>query len=104
MQNLREKLKVICVDLDGTLCQGEVWTEEDCLRAKPIEKNIKETNRLFQRHFIVIYTSRRDNLIPATLEWLRRNNVRYMAISNNKCSADIYIDNKNLRPEEMRKL
>jgi hypothetical protein len=43
-------------------------------------------------------------LIPATLEWLRRNNVQYQAFSNKKASADIYIDDKNIKPEEMKNL
>lgn len=102
--NQRNNLRVICVDLDGVLCEGEIWTPEDCLKAKPIEKNIKEVNRLHQEHFIVIYTARRDNLIPTTLEWLRRNNVQYQAFSNKKTSADFYVDDKNLIPEDMEDL
>jgi uncharacterized HAD superfamily protein len=104
MENQRNNLKVILVDLDGVLCKGDTWNPEDCLKAKPIEKNIEEVNRLHQKHFVVIYTSRRDNLIPATLEWLRRNNVQYQAFSNKKSAADIYIDDRSINPEDMEDL
>ncbi len=86
--------KVILVDMDGTLSQGVSWTPADCKKAKPIEKMIKKVNQVYLTNFIIIYTARRDELIPATLEWLRRNNVRYHAISNLKCGAEIYIDDK----------
>ena len=102
--NTRAKLKVIAVDLDGTLCTGVAWDEKSCLKAKPIEENIKEVNRLHKTNFIFIWTARRDNLIPATLEWLRRNNVSYMAISNKKASSDIYVDDRAIRPNELKNL
>jgi len=95
------KGKVILVDLDGTLCNGEAWTVFDCLNALPKQKIINKVNRAYQSNFIVIYTARRDRLIPATLQWLRRNNVMYHAISNHKCSADIYVENKAIQPEEL---
>ena len=87
-------LKVIAVDLDGVLCKGESWTPEQCLKAKPILKNIERVNKLHKTNFIVIYTARRDFLIEATLKWLRKNGVEFQAISNKKMSADLYIDDK----------
>jgi len=89
-------MKIILVDLDGTLCKGESFTPEDCLKAKPIAKNIKKVNDLHLTNYIIIYTARRDALLPATLEWLRRNNVQYQAISNKKASAHIYVDNRSI--------
>jgi len=94
-------MKIILIDLDGTLCEGDCFTEEECLNAKPIEENIKETNRLHLKNYVVIYTARRDKLIPATLEWLRRNNVHFQAISNKKSSAHIYIDNRAKKFDEL---
>lgn len=90
---------IICVDVDGTLTKGVAWTSEECLAAIPNNELIERVNYLYQRNFIVIWTARRDNLIPATLEWLRRNNVRYHSISNLKCSGDLYIDDKAMRSE-----
>lgn len=93
--------KVILIDLDKTLTTTEAWTKEDCLSAGVNLEMAKKVEDLFQKNFIVIYTARRDENIPATLEWLRRNNIRWHAISNNKCAADVYIDDKMIRPEEL---
>jgi len=87
-------LKVIAVDIDGVLCEGEAWTPEDCLSAKPKKKNIERVNELYKTNFIVIYTARRDHLIEATLKWLRTNGVDFQAFSNKKMSADLYLDDK----------
>lgn len=99
--NLRDKLKVILVDLDGVLCNGESFTEKQCQNAKPNNKIIGKINELYKVNFIVIYTARRDHLIPATLRWLRRNGVYFHAFSNNKTSADIYIDERAIKPSEL---
>jgi len=92
----RVKLQVIAVDMDGVLCSGEHWTPEECLTAEPLTGNISRVADLYKWNFIIIYTARKDEMIPATLEWLRRNNVRYHAISNLKMCADAYIDDKNI--------
>lgn len=93
--------KVVLFDLDQTLCKEECWTPEDCLSATPNLKIIDKINKIYLRNFVVIYTARRDENIPATLKWLRKHNISFHAISNHKCSADIYIDDKAYRPEEI---
>lgn len=101
MKQTKYKGKVILVDLDNTLCIGEAWTIKDCISMLPNTPVKNKVNKLYQTNFIVVYTARRDNLIPATLQWLRQNNVMYHAISNHKCSADIYVDDKSIKPEEL---
>jgi uncharacterized HAD superfamily protein len=93
--------KIVLFDLDGTLCVEECWTAEECKNATLREDIAEKLNELYQKNFIVIYTARRDENIPATLEWLRRNNIRFHAITNLKSAADVYIDDKALRPEEI---
>ena len=95
--NNMSNLKVIAVDIDGVLCKGECWTPEQCLKAKPILKNIEKVNELGKFNFIVIYTARRDFLVEASLKWLKINGVEFQAISNKKMSADSYIDDKILK-------
>jgi len=90
------ELKVIAVDLDGVLCKGECWNNKQCRKAKPIQKNIDKVNELHKTNFIIIYTARRDYLIPVTLRWLRLNGVEFQAISNKKMAADLYYDDKML--------
>jgi len=91
------KRKFILVDIDGVLCTGICWTSKDVAKAKPIQKTINRVNRLYRQNFIVIYTARRDHLIAATLRWLRMNGIQFHAFSNNKCAADIYIDDHNAK-------
>jgi len=59
--------------------------------AEPRLDVIAKINLLYQDHNIIIYTARRDELLPATLQWLRKHNVRYHSISNLKCPADLYV-------------
>jgi len=89
------KKQVILVDFDGVLSTGEAWTPEDCEKAEPIEENIKKVNELAKYNFIVVYTARRDELIYASLKWLKRHGVEFDAISNNKTAANYYVDDKN---------
>lgn len=57
----------------------------------------KEVEKYYHNAFVIIYTARKDELIPATLEWLRRNNVRWHAFSNIKIPASLYVDDKARR-------
>lgn len=92
---------VIAVDLDGTMCET-CWTPRQCLTAEPIDGAIAKVNEMSKQcNFIIIYTARPDKLIPATLKWLRKHNVKYDAICNNKMVADVYIDEKNKTFEEV---
>ena len=95
------KAKIIMVDLDGTLCKGEAWTPKDCLKAKPIQKNIDKVNKLSRGNLVVIWTARNDNLMTATFKWLKENGVCFDAVSNEKPGANIYIDDKMKRFEEV---
>lgn len=88
---------IVCIDMDKTLCNEVCFTPQECLDATPQEWVIETVAEAYKTGFIVIYTARVDELIPATLEWLRRNNVRYHAISNLKIPAAIYLDDKAVR-------
>lgn len=102
MENFQRK--VIAVDLDGTLCLGTAWDEESARNAEPRTEIIEKVNQLFEKNFIVIYTARRDHLLPSSLEWLRRNNVRYHAISNLKVGAELYLDDHSITEEKFMEL
>ena len=92
--------RVIGIDCDGVLCTGEAWTPEDVINAEPKLEVIAKVNELYETRFIVIYTARRDHLIPATIQWLRKNGVHYHAISNRKIPLDILIDDKVTNVED----
>lgn len=97
------KPKVICVDMDGTLCSGMAWKPSDIPKLKPKKDIIEKVNRLSMVNFIVIYTARRDHLIYETLLWLRKHGVRYHAISNLKIGGSVYIDDKALNIKDFRR-
>ena len=80
--------------MDGTLCNEVCYTVKEIQKATPNKKMVEFCDKHFREDFVVIYTARVDELIPATLEWLRRNNVRYHAISNLKIPASVYFDDK----------
>ncbi len=88
--------KVILIDCDGTLTKGICWTPEDCLNAEPRQEVIDKVNSL-SNMWVIVYTARRDELIPATIQWLRKHNVRYHAISNIKIPACVgYVDDNSI--------
>ena len=90
--------RIIAVDVDGVLTKEICWTPEECLNAEPNKGIIKMVERLYKENFIVIYTARTDELIVPTLQWLRKNEVKFNAFSNNKMAADLYIDDKAFNP------
>lgn len=90
---------VILVDVDGTLCEEVCYTPETCRTATPRLDVIERVNQLYERNFIVIYTARRDHLIPATLEWLRGAGVHFHSISNFKIPCELLVDDKAMTPE-----
>lgn len=90
---------VIAVDLDGTLCFGESFTEEDCLKAEPIWDMIIMVNDILYKEkesFIIIHTSRRESLRNATEFWLRKYEVKYHVLVCEKLWAQYYIDDRNV--------
>ena len=96
--------RIINVDVDGTLTNESCFTAEQVLRATPKQHIIDKIARLYEEDYIVIYTARRDSLIVATLEWLRRNNIRWHAFSNQKPPSDAYIDDLAVSIEDVDKL
>jgi hypothetical protein len=92
---------VLCVDMDGSCCIGTAWTPEEVMELAPNQPFIDAVNARYTENFVIIHTARRDHLIPATLEWLRRNGVHYHAISNHKIGAEEYWDDRSYRPDEV---
>tara|TARA_Y100000768_G_C23914683_1_gene651772 strand:- start:2 stop:361 length:360 start_codon:yes stop_codon:yes gene_type:complete len=103
---MSSKIKTICFDIDNTICNTK---GSDYKKSKPILKNIKFINYLYQKGFkIKIFTARymgrnNDNQNKAkkmakkiTLQQLKKWNLKYHRIYFGKPSSDLYIDDKNL--------
>lgn len=98
---MKNNRQILAFDVDGTLCKEVCWTPEECLKATPVKKVIDSINSHHDDAITIIHTARKDELIPATLKWLRDNGVHYWAITNQKLPADQYVDDHAIRPEEL---
>ena len=87
--------KVIAVDLDGTLCHGEFWGNEECV---PVQEMIDKVTVWYNKGaHIIIYTARQPKYFPVTQAWLMRHQVPFHGITMQmKPGADVYIDDKGL--------
>jgi hypothetical protein len=99
-------MKIICFDLDGVLCSTKKNLYKD---SKPIIKNIKFVNYLYDQGFYIkIYTSRfmgrnKDNIRKANLQGfqftskqLKKWKIKYHKLIMGKISYDIFVDDKSL--------
>jgi len=103
--NYKNKKKIICFDLDDTICSTK---KKNYLSAKPKKKVINLINALYKNHIIKIYTSRymgrnNENVSKAkkqgfqnTKKQLRKWNLNYHELIMGKPSFDILIDDKAL--------
>lgn len=100
------KFKIICFDLDNTLCKtiGSRYHS-----SKPIKKNIKLVNLLYKKgYYIKIFTARfmgrsNQNKILAqkkansmTINQLKKWKVNYHKLILGKPSYDLFIDDKSI--------
>lgn len=93
----------ICVDFDKTLTTGEganFWEdgEED-----PDEAMIEWVNQKYvEGNTIIIWTARPWKYAGQTAGMLTKWGVRYHGLRMEKGSGDIYVDDKSVRPEEVK--
>lgn len=92
--------KVIAVDLDGTLCTGEFWGEDE---PEPIQSHIDYIWELYKKGaIIIIYTARDPRYFVQTNAWLIKNGVPFHGITmQKKIGADLYIDDKSLNIDDV---
>lgn len=92
--------KLICVDMDGTLCEGESWGKG---YSKPYKDRIEFVNNLYNNGgHIIIYTARFPEMYAKTAAWLTKYGVRFHGIAiGKKPGADIYIDDKALNVDDV---
>ena len=92
--------KLICVDLDGTLCEGEFWGDGE---PKPIQVAIDYvTSAYFSGAHIIIYTARLPKYYAITHAWLIKHGVPFHGIAMQmKPGADEYWDDKAINIKEL---
>jgi len=99
----RRKPLTYCFDLDGTLCTTEGGRYE---KAKPIPEAIERVNQLYEAgHRIIIDTARGSGTGQDYAELTRRQLQEWgLRCHELRCGAkipaDVYVDDRSLRPEE----
>lgn len=92
--------KLIAVDLDGTLCEGEFWGEGEPVPKKETIEKVWEWYK--KGAHIIIYTARQPIYYKETQSWLVKHGVPFHGITMQvKIGADIYIDDKALNVEDL---
>lgn len=97
-------MKKFCFDLDGIICSTK---NNNYKRSKPKKNVIKVINKLSEKNYIMIYTSRfmgrnKDNVNLAkkmgykfTLNQLNKWGLKFDKLLLGKPSYDIFIDDKS---------
>lgn len=87
--------RVIAIDLDGTLCEGEFWGEGEPAPILPMIEKVWEWYK--KGAHVIIYTARHPRYFSLTNAWLIKHDVPFHGICmQKKPGADIYIDDKAL--------
>jgi hypothetical protein len=95
---------IIAVDADGTLFDSPNWPEIAMVNVPLIEKLIKLQE---YGHKIILWTCREGDVLHEALDKMREWGLLFDAInedildrSGRKVTADVYIDDRSLAPEE----
>jgi len=99
--------KIICFDLDNVICKTP--KNKDYKKSKPIKRNIKTINLLYENGFrIIIFTARymgrckgkvslvKKKIKPLTLFQLKKWGVKFHKVYFGKPSYDLFVDDKSL--------
>lgn len=96
---------VIYIDIDETICQSP--DKPDYSTSKPIYKNIKKANKLYDSgHTIVYWTARgtetKINWEKITKQQFKEWGVKYHELRFGKPNYDLFIDDKNLNTKDWK--
>jgi len=97
---------IIRVDIDDTICKSPKGEDPDYSQCKPIKKNIRKINELYnQGNFIIYWTSRgvgtRTDWMQVTLSQLEKWGAKYHQLQLNKPVYDMIVCDKAKRIEEL---
>ncbi len=94
--------KLIAVDMDGTLCHG-VWWGDEQPDPEPNVQMIELMWTLYKRGaHLVIYTARQPRYYARTHAWLIAHEVPFHGITMcMKPGADLYLDDKALNIQDI---
>ena len=98
-------MKVIYVDIDETICVTPD-NPRQYSEAKPIKENIEKINKLFDSGNTIVYWTARGsrsgiNWYDLTKKQLDEWGAKYHNLRCDKPYYDLFIDDKNMRIEEI---
>lgn len=95
--------KTIAIDFDQTLTRDMNYDPYPALGEElPDLEMIRWVNEQYEYNDVVIHTARDESLRQDTKEWLEHNDVKYDKLVMDKLQADVYIDDKAVRPDEAK--
>jgi hypothetical protein len=95
-------MKIICFDLDGTLCTN---TNGDYEKAQPLQERINIVNKLFEDGHKIIIDTARGSITGKDWTELTKNQLDNWGIKYNtlqvgvKLHADVFVDDKGINDE-----
>ena len=107
----RNPARRLVMDLDGTICSSMGF--DDYSKVKPVPSIIGKVNELYEKGWhVTIHTARGMNTYKGDVQavetalrsiteyWLEKHGVKYDALLFGKPQADVYVDDKGLKPFE----
>lgn len=89
-----------CFDIDNTI----FYTDKDYNIISLNDDIIKKINKLYRNgNVIIIYTGRHWNKLEMTVKQLSLYNIQYHSLIMGKPIADVYVDDKAMRPDEFKR-
>ena len=97
---------IIFVDIDETICTSP--ESRDYAMAKPIKKNIKKINKMYDNGDKIVYWTARGtgsgiNWDSVTHNQFKKWGVKYHELKFGKPIYDLFIDDKNINSERFFK-
>jgi len=92
--------KLIAIDMDGVICEGEFWGDGE---PTPRQDVIDYITTIYRKGaHIIIYTARQPIYYTHTHAWLIKHKVPFHGITMQmKPGADLYIDDKALNLQDV---
>ena len=100
------------IDIDGVISKKESWSFTDSyerqtemiLAIEPNDIAIKKVNELYDKHTIILHTSRIWKDYDATVAWLKKHGVKYHTLIMAKPLGDYYVDDHNMSIKSFLKI
>lgn len=93
----------LVIDFDQTLTADDGYNPYPPLGEEvPDGEIINWVNEMHEHHRILVYTARTSDLEEPTRKWLDAHGVKYDELRLNKPKAAVYVDDKAIRPDEVK--